>query len=106
MAGNLLQQAKQVMELRSQMKKIQKELERQTVDYENAGVVVTARGDMSIAAIKISPDTVKLDRIDKLERTITENVNRALKKAKDQAAEQMKVMTKGMNLDGLLDGAN
>jgi DNA-binding YbaB/EbfC family protein len=101
---NLFQQAKQAMELRTKVKKIQKELESQTVDYENAGVIVTARGDMTIASIKISPETIDITRVDKLERTVLENTNRALKKAKDQASAQMQKMTKEMGLDGLLGG--
>ena len=101
---NFIQQAKQAMELRSQVKKIQKQLESQTVDYENAGVKVTARGDMTIASIGINPEVIDMTRIDKLERTILENVNRALKKAKDDASAQMQKMTKEMGLDGLLGG--
>ena len=101
---NFFQQAKQAMELRSQMKKIQKQLESQTADYENAGIKVTARGDMTITSIKISPEVVDITRMDKLERTILENCNKALKKAKDQASAQMAQMTKEMGLDGLLGG--
>jgi len=101
---NFIQQAKQAMELRSQMKKIQKELETQIVEYENAGVVVSARGDMTIASIKIDPEIIDITRVDKLERTILENCNKALKKAKDQASVQMQKMTKGMGLEGLLGG--
>ena len=69
---NFFQQAKQAMELRSQVKKIQKQLESQTVDFENAGVKVTARGDMTIASIGINPEVIDMTRIDKLERTILE----------------------------------
>lgn len=101
---NFFQQAKQAMELRSQVKKIQKQLESQTVDFENAGVKVTARGDLTVAAIVINPEVVDITRLDKLERTILENVNRALKKAKDDASAQMQKMTKDMGLDGLLGG--
>jgi len=101
---NLMQQAKQAMELRSQMKKIHKELEAQTVDYENAGVVVTARGDMTLSRITINPEVVDLTRLDKLERTILENSNKALKKVRDQATVQMQKVTKGMGLEGLLGG--
>ena len=101
---NFFQQAKQAMELRSQVKKIQKQLEAQTVDYENAGVKVTARGDLTISAISIKPEVIDITRLDKLERTILENVNRALKKAKDDASAQMQKMTKEMGLDGLLGG--
>ncbi len=101
---NFFQQAKQAMELRSQMKKIQKELESQIVEYENAGVVAAARGDMTLASIRIDPEIIDITRVDKLERTILENCNKALKKAKDQAAAQMQKMTKEMGLDGLLGG--
>ena len=101
---NFFQQAKQAMELRNKMKKIQKELESQVVEYENGGIVVSARGDMSLASIKIDPSIIDITRLDKLERTILENCNKALKIAKDQAGAQMQKMTKEMGLDGLLGG--
>lgn len=104
MANNVFQMAKQAMEMRSQMKKIQKELEAQVTDYENAGIKVTVRGDMSIVSINIAPESIDITRIDRLERTIAENTNKALKRAKDQAGQQMAKMTKGMGLDGLLGG--
>ena len=104
MANNVFQMAKQAMEMRSQMKKIQKELEGQLTEYENAGVKVTVRGDMTVAALTIAPDAVDITRLDRLERTLLENTNKALKRAKDQAAQQMSSMTKGMGLDSLLGG--
>jgi hypothetical protein len=104
MGTNVFQMAKQAMEMRSQMKKIQKELEAQITDYENAGVKVTVRGDMSIVSITIEPDTIDITRLDRLERTIAENANKALKRAKDLAAQQMTKMTKGMGLEGILGG--
>lgn len=105
MAGpNFFQQAKQAMEIRNQIKKMQKQLEAQTTDFENAGIKVTARGDLSITAIKINPEVIDITRLDKLERTLLENINHALKKAKDQASAQMKQMSKDMGIDGLLNG--
>ncbi len=68
------------MEMRSKVKKMQKDLESQTSDYENAGVKVTVRGDLTVSAIKIDPEVVDITRLDKLERTILENTNKALKK--------------------------
>lgn len=104
MGTNVFQMAKQAMEMRSQMKKIQKELEAQVSEYENAGVKVVVRGDMSITSIKIAPETIDITRLDRLERTILENANKALKRAKDTAAEHMAKMSKGMGLEGLLGG--
>lgn len=102
--SGFFKQAKQAMELRSQMKKIQKELESQVVEYENGGVVVTARGDMTLASIKIQPESIDINRLDRLERIILDNSNKALRQAKDQASTQMQQLTKGMGLDGLLGG--
>ncbi|MGI5868192.1 MAG: YbaB/EbfC family nucleoid-associated protein [Kiritimatiellia bacterium] len=103
-APNFFQQAKQAMEIRSQVKKMQKQLEARTVEFENAGVKVTANGDLTITAISINPEVVDITRLDKLERTIMENANRALKKAKDDASAEMQKMTKEMGLDKLLGG--
>ena len=80
------------------------ELARRRQAMQNAGVKVTARGDLTVAAIVIKPEVVDITRLDKLERTILDNVNRALKKAKDDASAQMQKMTKEMGLDGLLGG--
>ena len=102
--ANIFQQAKQAMELRGKMKQIQKELESQTADYENAGVAVTVRGDMFVSSVKIRPDAFDPSRIDKLERTIVENTNRAMAKVKEQASQYMMKRQKELGLDGLMGG--
>ncbi len=104
MANNVFQMAKQAMEMRTQMKRMQKELESQTAEFENAGVKVVVRGDMTLMALTIDPDAVDITRLERLERTVIENTNKALRRVKDQAAKQMSQMTKGMGLDGLMGG--
>ncbi len=104
MANNVFQMAKQAMEMRSQMKKIQKDLEAQVTEYENAGVKVVVCGDMTLRSISIAPDSIDPARLERLERTVVENINKALKRAKDQAAQHMAKMTKGLGLDGLMNG--
>jgi len=102
--ANFFQQAKQMLDMRNKMKQIQKELETQTAEYENAGVAVAARGDMMIASVKIRPDAFDPARVDKLERTIVENTNRALVKVKDLASQHMMKRQKELGLDGLMGG--
>ena len=102
--ANFFQQAKQMLDMRNKMKQIQKELETQTAEYENAGVAVVARGDMMIASVKIRSDAFEPGRIDKLERTIVENANRALVKVKDMASQHMMKRQKELGLDGLMGG--
>jgi len=104
MGKNLFQMARQTMEMRSQMKKIQRELEQKTAEYSNAGVTIVVRGDMTVASIKIDPEVVDITRLDKLERTLVENSNKAGKLAKDMASEQMAQIAKSAGLDGLLGG--
>ena len=48
---------KQAMQMRSESKKLQAEIEKITMSYSNGGITVTARGDMSITSIKIAPET-------------------------------------------------
>jgi len=102
--ANFFQQAKQMLDMRNKMKQIQKELETQTAEYENAGVAVVARGDMMISSVKIRPDAFDPARIEKLERTIVENTNRALVKVKDLASQHMMKRQKELGLDGLMGG--
>ncbi len=92
--SNMFQQAKQLMEMRSQMKKVQKELESVTEEYENSGVKVTARGDMTVVSVKINPEVIDITRIEKLERTISENTNKALSLVKKHTAEMTQQMLK------------
>lgn len=92
--SNMFQMAKQALEMRSQMKKIQKQLEAQTSEYENAGVKVVVTGDMQILSVSMT-DEAFVDRV-RLERTIKENINKALRLAKEQSAKAMSEMTKNM----------
>ena len=48
---------KQAMQMRSEAKRLQSEIEKITVEYSNGGITATARGDMTITSIKIAPET-------------------------------------------------
>ena len=66
------EQAKQAMQMRNQVKKVQREIEEMRKEYSNAGVKVVVSGDMEITAFEIS-DKALLDpaREEKLVRTFT-----------------------------------
>ena len=53
----IFDQMKQAMQMRSEAKRIQQEIEKITADYSNGGITVTARGDFTISKISISPET-------------------------------------------------
>jgi DNA-binding protein YbaB len=96
------EQAKQAMQMRNQMKRLQREIEEMTKEYSNGGVRVVVSGDMVVKAIEIADkELLSPAKEEKLLRTFTENVNKALTLAKNEAQERMKAVTKELGLGGL-----
>ena len=100
-----LDNIKQVMQMRSESKRLQAEIEKISVPYSNGGITVTARGDMSITSIKIAPETwaeVVKGKTERFETMLFNVINGALKKAKDATqAEMMNMMKAGGGAGGL-----
>ena len=103
--ANMMSMLKQASSMKKEMKRIQKELETKTVEYENGGVKAVARGDMTIVSVEISPDAVVSNKPDRLNQIVTKAVNGALKEVKKQAGAEMQKMTEGMGgLGDMLGG--
>jgi len=100
--ANMFQMMKEAVSMQRQMKQIQKELERQTIDFTSGGVKVVARGDMSISSITLDPAILDPSKKVKLEGLITSAVNGALNAAKKQAGAAMSELTKGAGLGSLM----
>ena len=97
-------QVKQAMQMRSEAKKLQAEMEKVTVEYANGGITATARGDMSITSIKIAPETwaeVVSGKKERFETMLFNVINGALKSAKKATQEQMANMMKAGGMSGL-----
>jgi len=103
--GNIFDMVKQATAMQRQMKQVQKELERETVEHASGGgmVKVTARGDMTVKQVKIDPSLLDPARVAKLEDLIAAGVNGALEAAKKQAGERMSKLAGGGGLSGLAD---
>jgi DNA-binding protein YbaB len=95
----MFDQIKEVMKARSESKRIQNEMQKITAEYSNGGITVVARGDMTIASIKMDPgayDEVKAGKPGRFETMLLNVVNGAIKKVKDASqAEIMKMMQSG-----------
>jgi DNA-binding YbaB/EbfC family protein len=100
-----LNMMKQAMELKSNLDKAQKELEKMTVEAEagNGAVKVTANGKQKILSIKIAPDAVETGKSANLEKLVFKAVTDALEKSKKLAEERLKKLTGGMKIPGLTD---
>ena len=100
---NMLKMLKDAVLAKNNLKKIQNELQRKTVEYSSSGgeVRVTASGDASLVSIKIDPAAVAPNRVDKLEKIILEAVNGALAEAKKMSAEHMRKLMTDMGLPNI-----
>lgn len=89
-----------------QMKKMQKELARKTVEVssQDGSVTVRASADMTVRKITIKADSLDPARSEQLGRTIASTVNGALDSCKKAAAEDMSKLTSGLNLPDMFGG--
>ena len=95
---------KQVMQMRSESKKLQAEVEKIVVPYSNGGITVTARGDSTITSIKIAPDTwkeVASGKTERFETMLFNVVNGALKNVKKATQEHMAKLMQAGGMGGL-----
>ncbi|MBM4125082.1 MAG: YbaB/EbfC family nucleoid-associated protein [Nitrospira sp.] len=99
--GNIMKQAQAMQE---QMAKIQEQASAKRVDGTAGGgmVTVTANGAMDIVAVKIDPEVVKSGDADMLQDLVMAATNEALRKAREMMAEEMKAVTGGLRIPGLL----
>ena len=97
---NIMKMMKQAADMQKKMESIQAELATRTVEFSSGGGVVTvvARGDMSIASVRIDPKAVVPDDVEMLEDLVLAAVDGALQAARDMAAREMQAVTAGLNL--------
>ncbi len=80
---------KQAGSMRKEMKKLQKDLARQTSEGSSGGVTAVARGDMSLAEIQIDPSLVDASKTEFLQKQVVSAVNSALRAVQKKSAAEM-----------------
>ena len=95
-------QAQDLMKLQQQAQKIQDELSNTHIEAEIDGVVITVDAQLKVVTTVIEDESILKDK-KKLEKAITDAVNKGMKKAQEIAADRMKgVMGQmGLNLPGM-----
>ncbi len=95
-------QAQEMMKLQQQAQKIQEELSNTHIEAEVDGVVVTIDGQLKVVSTVIEDKSILADQA-KIEKAITEAVNKGMKKAQEIAADRMKgVMSQmGLSMPGM-----
>ena len=99
--GNLVRQAQQ---LQAKMQKVQEEMATRTVEASSGGGMVTAvaNGKQELISIKLEKEVVNPEDVEMLQDLVVAAVNSALKKAQEMVAEEMKKLTGGINIPGMM----
>jgi nucleoid-associated protein EbfC len=102
--GNMAGLLKQAQAMQAQMAKVQEQAASKTVTGTAGGgsVTVTANGAMELVALVIDPEVIKSGETDMVQDLILAATNDALRKAREMMANEMKSLTGGLNIPGLL----
>jgi len=101
MSLSMLDQAR---ELKAKLDKAQKELSNTMVEVSSGkgAVKVVINGQQRIQSIKISPQVINPDKAEFLEKLVLKAVSEALAKSQKVAAKQLKGITGGFKIPGLI----
>jgi DNA-binding YbaB/EbfC family protein len=99
--GNIMKQAQQIQ---AKLAEVQEDLAKKRVEASAGGgmVTVVADGQQNIVEVKIDREVVDPEDVEMLQDLIVAAVNEARRKAQELAAEEMRRLTGGLSIPGLL----
>ena len=99
--GNLLKQAQQ---MHTRITELQEEMAGKTVEVSSGGgmVSIVMNGKQEVLSIRIDPEVVNREEIDMLQDLIAAAINEAIRKSHEMMTEEMKKITGGLAIPGLL----
>lgn len=103
--GNMAGMMKKVQKMQNEMKKMQDELKRKTVDVTAGGgaVKIVMNGEKQVQSLTIDPAAVDPEDAEMLQDLISAAFNEATKKVDEMMASEMGKLTSGLGLPpGLL----
>ena len=104
MSKGLGDMMKQAQKLQSRMMELQEEMASKTVEATAGGgmVTVVVNGKQELVSISIDPDVVDRQEIEMLQDLIIAAVNEGIRRAQQLLADEMKKLTGGMAIPGLI----
>ena len=100
---NMMSMMKQAQKLQAKMMEMQAELGNRTVSAQAGGGMVEAvvNGRQELVSLRIDPEVVSPDDVEKLQDLILAAVNEALNRSREMMAQEMSKLTGGMQIPGL-----
>jgi hypothetical protein len=98
--GNMGAMMKKVQKLQSQMKLMQEELKKRTVEVSAGGgvVKVVMNGDKVVQSLTIAKEAVDPEDVEMLQDLISAAVNECMKKVDEMMTSEMSKLTSGLGL--------
>jgi len=95
---------RQAQQLHSKMLQVQEEMAAKTAEASAGGGMVTAvaNGRQEVVSIKIEKEVVNPEDVEMLQDLIVAAVNAAIKKSQEMVSEEMKKLTGGLSIPGLM----
>jgi DNA-binding YbaB/EbfC family protein len=99
--GNILKQAQQ---MHARISQLQEEMAQKTVETSSGGgmVNIVMNGKQEILSLRIDPEVVNRDDVEMLQDLIAAAVNEAIRKSQEMMTEEMKKITGGLTIPGIL----
>ncbi len=99
--GNILKQAQQ---MHAKIAQLQEEMAGKTVEASSGGgmVNVVINGKQEILSIRVDSEVVNREDIEMLQDLIVAAVNEAIRKSQEMMTEEMKKITGGLNIPGMI----
>ena len=99
--GNILKQAQ---EMHGKIAQLQEEMANKTVEASAGGgmVNIVMNGKQQVLSLRIDPEVVNREDIEMLQDLIVAAVNEAIRKSQEMMTEEMKKITGGLSIPGLL----
>ena len=100
---NMMKLMKQAASMQQNLEKAQAELAERTVEFSSGGGMVTAvaRGDGSVASVRIDPKVVDPQDVEMLQDLVLAAVAGALAAAQEMRAAEMAKLTAGLGIPGM-----
>ena len=101
--GMNMNMIKQAQKMQQDMLKMQEEMESKEYDATAGGGMVKAlvNGKHELLSLTINPEAVDPEDVEMLQDMVVAAVNEAMRKAENEAAQNMSKLTGGLNLGGL-----
>lgn len=101
---NIQKMLQQAQQMQTKLAATQAELANKTVEVSAGGgkITVTANGAGDVLSLKIDPSVVDPQDVEMLEDLVLAGVKQAIEDGRKLAADEMKKITGGMNIPGLM----